>query len=67
MGIGFEAAISVNLIGTVSAKIQLRFSDFSEDEFLLALSQPIGLQLSRLQIRTQHPRKPMVTCFLPDH
>ena len=64
MGIGFELAASVNPTRFVSATIQLRFREFSEDEFLLALSQPIGFQPNGPQIRTQHPQKPMMACPL---
>jgi hypothetical protein len=67
MGIGFELAASVNPTSTVSATIQLRLRDFSEDEFLLVLSQPIGFHPNRLQIRSQQRRKPIVSCPLFDH
>ena len=64
MDIRFDLAASRNPSRTVSATIQLRFRDFSKNEFLLVLSQPIGFQPNGPQIRTQHPRKPIVTCPL---
>ena len=59
MGIGFELAASANPTSTASATTSLRFSDFSEDELLLVLSQPIGFRPNGPQIRSQQPRKPI--------
>ena len=66
MDIEFELAVSENPCSTVSATKELRFSDFSVDEFLLVRSQPIGFQPNGPQIRTHRPRKPMATCRLSD-
>ena len=63
----FELAVSENRCSTVSAIMELRFSDFSIDEFLLVRSQLIGFQANRSQIRTHRPRKPTMTCPLRDH
>ena len=60
MDIGIELAASVNLSCAATASFQWRFRDFSEDEFLLVRSHG-------LRIRSQRPRKPLVTCSLFDH
>ena len=67
MSIGFELAASANPTSTVSATTSFRFGEFSEDEFLSALSQPIGFRPSGPQIWSQQPRKPTGTCSLFDH
>ena len=54
----FGLAASKNPCTTVSTTIQLRFRDFSKNEFLLVLSQPTGFQPNGPQIRTQHSLKP---------
>ena len=59
--IRFDIAASKNPCRTVSPTIQLRLRDFSKNEFLLVLRQPIGFQPNEPQIRTQHHRKPIVT------
>jgi hypothetical protein len=64
MDIRFAIVTSRNPSRTVSTTIQLRLRDFSKNEFLLVLSQPIGFHPNRAHIRTQHPRKPIVTCPL---
>ena len=66
MDIEFELAVSENPCSTVSATMELRFSDFTVDEFLLVRSQLIGFPANGPQIRTHRPRKPMVTCPLRD-
>ena len=64
MDIEFELAAFKNPSKTVFTSIQLRFRDFSKNEFLLVLSQPIGFHPNRPRIRTQRPRKAMMTCPL---
>ena len=56
--------MSGNPSRSVSPTIQLRFRDFSKNEFLLVLIQPVGFKPNGPQIRSQHPQKPLVTCLL---
>ena len=67
MEIGFEVAAFRNHPRTVSVEIQLRLASSLIDQLLLALSQRIGFQLNRPQIRAQYSQKPMLSCPLCDH